>query len=276
MENDKTHIDIKTHDLDQREKASTSINKAALSSEVDLVLEVPKVAQPAAPGPGQGARRSLNHFRQLTVSRATPPFWPYQLRSGTRSTQCSSTTSTLRVLPNEYNYFVGETSLSQPALAKVNRQLRAEVLPMWYSMKSFKFYIRPWFHHYTRLHGPWYVSGCDPSQVDKAWLRFLTRFLALENGADGRDYLSYVNSLEVELWQPDRELLAHRGFGFRGDENTVSLQFGHVDGEMYRTYRRVGRDNTDWSRRDEVRAELDSGGEFLKDQQQQAGFAGED
>lgn len=80
-------------------------------------------------------------------------------------------------------------SLSQPALARVNRQLRREVLPMWYGSKTFAIIIQPRRH----------------SEVDQFWQRFLDRFGAHTAGADGSHYLSSIKRINVVLWNPALE-----------------------------------------------------------------------
>ncbi|KAK7702639.1 hypothetical protein SLS64_009602 [Diaporthe eres] len=81
---------------------------------------------------------------------------------------------------------VGDFDLCQPALAKVNRQLRGEVLHMWYREKSFGICIHPKWH----------------SEVEKVWQDFVGRFKAHTAGADGSHHLSRVRRLQVELWHP--------------------------------------------------------------------------
>lgn len=150
---------------------------------------------------------------------------------------------------------IGEFSLRQPALAKVNRQLRHEILPMFYYQKGFGVRI------YGKTH----------SEADQAWQSFLERFDALKTGIDGISYLSYIQRIEVELWHP--------AFGpsdpkpRRYNENDqftlalshgIYLQFGPSVTDDYkqrprglpvmvRHGRRVGDDNTDWVDRDLVR-----------------------
>lgn len=86
----------------------------------------------------------------------------------------------------DLNHPVGEFDLCQPALAKVNRQLRGEVLHMWYREKSFGICIRPKRH----------------SEVEQVWQDFVGRFKAHAAGADGSHHLSRVRRLQVELWHP--------------------------------------------------------------------------
>ncbi|KAK2609421.1 hypothetical protein N8I77_002918 [Diaporthe amygdali] len=81
---------------------------------------------------------------------------------------------------------VADFSLRQPALAQVNHQLRREVLPMWYSGRSFGIRIYP---------------RCL-SQTDQVWHDFKTRFEAHTDGEDGSNFLSFIKCLEVELWHP--------------------------------------------------------------------------
>lgn len=77
----------------------------------------------------------------------------------------------------------------QPALAKVNRQLRGEVLPMWYSNMSFAICIEPTRH----------------SEIDQVWQRFLDRFRAHTAGADGSHHLFFIKRIRVQLWHPALE-----------------------------------------------------------------------
>ncbi|KAL1866904.1 hypothetical protein Daus18300_006607 [Diaporthe australafricana] len=79
----------------------------------------------------------------------------------------------------------GEFSLRQPALAKANRQLRHEILPIFYH-RSFGIRIYPKTH----------------SEVDKVWKGFLDSFAAMTVRLDGVSILSRIQSLEVELWHP--------------------------------------------------------------------------
>ncbi|KAL2277571.1 hypothetical protein FJTKL_15323 [Diaporthe vaccinii] len=81
---------------------------------------------------------------------------------------------------------VGDFNLCQPALAKVNRQLRGEVLRMWYREKSFGICIDPKWH----------------SDVERVWQDFVGRFKAHTAGADGSHHLSGIRRLQVELWHP--------------------------------------------------------------------------
>lgn len=133
---------------------------------------------------------------------------------------------------------VADFSLRQPALAQVNHQLRREVLPMWYSERSFGIRIYPRFL----------------SQIDQVWHDFKTRFEAHTDGEDGSNFLSFIKCLEVELWHPivkdDRcpiPLLNCNG---------IYLKFGHTDRLSYSGHR-VGDASTDWNDRDAVRALLE-------------------
>lgn len=79
----------------------------------------------------------------------------------------------------------GRFCLNEPALAKVNRQLRNEMLPMFYYHKrSFAMRIYPNCHS------------------DETWNRFLDRFAALTVCRDGPSFLSYTQSLQVDLCHP--------------------------------------------------------------------------
>lgn len=152
--------------------------------------------------------------------------------------------------------------LSQPALARVNRQLRSEVLPMWYGAKTFSITIQPRRH----------------SEVDQVWQRFLDRFRAHTAGADGSHYLSSIQRINVVLWNPALEpgfdpadsflwrevehQLAYRQFRrtgvFRPElSNRVSLEFGprfrwELDG-------RSKGNGVDWADRVAVSAALKAG-----------------
>lgn len=150
---------------------------------------------------------------------------------------------------------IGEFSLRQPALAKVNRQLRHEILPMFYFQKGFGVRI------YGKTH----------SEVDQAWQSFLDRFAALKAGIDGISYLSYIQRIEVELWHPAFELSEPKPRRYNENDqftfalsHGVYLQFGRSVTDDYnqrprglpamvRHGRRVGNDNTDWADRDLVR-----------------------
>lgn len=61
--------------------------------------------------------------------------------------------------------------------------------------------------------------------------------------------------MEVKIWHPDRNAPAL--WSFPRDESIFSLHFGPLGRRINRNYRRVGDDITDWSRRDEVRGELE-------------------
>lgn len=98
--------------------------------------------------------------------------------------------------------FSGEFWLCPPALAKVNQQLRNEILPMWYSKKNFSIRIYPMTH----------------SEADQVWQVFLDRFNALRtagtatttDASPSTSYLSRIQRLEVELWHPAVDLPLHR------------------------------------------------------------------
>lgn len=106
--------------------------------------------------------------------------------------------------------------LSQPALAKVNRQLRSEVLPMWYRDKTFGIRIQPRRH----------------SEIDQVWQRFLDRFKAHTAGADGSHYLSSIKRINVVLCNPALEP------GFNPADSRL---WGELEQDpSYRYYRRTG------------------------------------
>ncbi|KAL1865516.1 hypothetical protein Daus18300_007161 [Diaporthe australafricana] len=162
-------------------------------------------------------------------------------------------------IPQNTDRAIGEFSLCQPALAQVNRQLRHEILPMWYSEKSFG----------TRIY-PKMLS--EAAQV---WQGFLDRFNAHTTGADGSSYLSRIQRLEVELWHPAFDpdpLRRARRTSFFNDfyhipdpsdsfplkmSNGVYLQFGPINRPVgMAQHPRVGDDDSDWSDYAAVRALL--------------------
>ena len=148
---------------------------------------------------------------------------------------------------------VGEFSPCQPALAKANRQLRHEVLPIFYSSKSFGMRI------YPKTHG----------EVDEVWNKFLGSFGALITGLDGASHLSHVQNLEVELWHPAPNVPRPGGlrtvtqslpdhdnqpdFFPLTMSNGVYLHFGARRRLLEQT---VGGEDTDWTDRDAVTAVL--------------------
>lgn len=145
---------------------------------------------------------------------------------------------------------VGQYSLRQPALAKVNRQLRSEILPIFFHKKSFGIRIYPKKH----------------SEVDEVWNSFLNRFAALAAGFDGVSCLSRIRRLEVELWHPAfNSPLRRRPRSYQDDHGTppdefplrmcdgVYLQFG---ADPRSPCKRVGSEDQDWTNRDSVKAVL--------------------
>ncbi|KAG6355373.1 hypothetical protein INS49_003335 [Diaporthe citri] len=150
---------------------------------------------------------------------------------------------------------VGEYSLSQqPALARANRQLRHEVLPMFiYKKKSFGIRIHP------KTHG----------EAEEVWNKFLNHFGALTTGINGISHLSLVENLEVELWHPafhvpsrpwtepltrtQHKLQEHNEQFSLALSNGVYLQFGSRPGRLTQL---LGGDSTDWTDRDVVTALL--------------------
>lgn len=158
---------------------------------------------------------------------------------------------------------VGESTLRQPALAKVNRQLRSEVLPIWYKERFFGICVYPKRH----------------SEADQVWQDFIDRFKAHTDGADGSHYLSRVKRLQVELWHPafdpgflpDPNIMPgwiptpefHRIYHQTGLFpfemcNGVYLRFGDVNWSKGHRVR-VGNEDPDWTDRGAVRAMLEAG-----------------
>ncbi|KAI3400378.1 hypothetical protein diail_3395 [Diaporthe ilicicola] len=132
-----------------------------------------------------------------------------------------------------------QVSLCQPPLAKVNRQLRREILPLWFSKKRFLVRICP--------------DGFP--DADRAWKTFLARFNALIGGVDGSFYLSLVNRLEFELTAP--AIMTPTMADADPQATGVRLQFGPLQRQITKTWVMVGRPtSTDWGNRDEVRDSL--------------------
>lgn len=149
----------------------------------------------------------------------------------------------------DVNHPVGEFNLCQPALAKVNRMFRREVLHMWYNKKSFGICL------YPRRH----------SEVDQVWRNFVDRFKAHTAGADGSHHLSRIQRLQVELWHPaygpdfDRyRIYRERGVFPLNMCNGVYIQFGALAGQFgahAKPFRlRIDHSKTDWTDRRAVRA----------------------
>lgn len=149
---------------------------------------------------------------------------------------------------------VGQYSLRQPALARANRQLRREILPIFFHKMSFGIRIYPKMH----------------SEVDEVWNGFLDRFAALAVGFDGVSCLSRIQSLEVELWHPAfRPPLRRRPRPYQNrlvhdhDKPTgefplhmcdgIYLQFGALPRSPCE---RFGGEDEDWTNRDSVKAVL--------------------
>lgn len=150
---------------------------------------------------------------------------------------------------------VAEYSPSQlPALARANRQLRHEVLPMFVHMKrSFGIRIHPKTH----------------DEAEEVWNKFLDHFGALTTGINGISLLSLVDNLKVELWHPAFNVPSHPWIGpltrnqrvlqnYNGQYpltlcNGIYLQFGSRPDQLTQ---RFGGDNTDWTDRDVVTALL--------------------
>lgn len=162
------------------------------------------------------------------------------------------------------NHAVGESTLRQPALAKVNRQLRSEVLPIWYKERFFGICVYPKRH----------------SEADQVWQDFVDRFKAHTDGADGSHYLSRIKRLQVELWHPafnpsfvlDRNTMPgwiptrdyHRLYQQTGLFpfemcNGVYLRFGDLNWTKGDHQVRVGNKETNWADRGAVRALLEAG-----------------
>ncbi|KAL2289303.1 hypothetical protein FJTKL_02309 [Diaporthe vaccinii] len=150
---------------------------------------------------------------------------------------------------------VGDYSLSQqPALARVNRQLRHEVLSMFiHKKKSFGIRIHPKTH----------------DEAEEVWNKFLDHFGALTTSINRVSHLSLVENLEVELWNPVFRVPSRPRIGpltwtqHKRQErieqcpltvcNGVYLQFGPRPGRLTQ---RFGGEDTDWTDRDVVTALL--------------------
>lgn len=161
-------------------------------------------------------------------------------------------------IPRMNNYGprpVGEYSLSQqPTLAKVNRQLRHEVLPVFiYRKRNFGIRIHPKTH----------------DEAQEVWNKFLDHFGALTTGINGISHFSLMQNLEVELWHPafptpsppsigPLTWIQHK-FQEHNEQfpltlsNGVYLQFGS---RHLLFTQRFGDKNTDWTDRDVVTALL--------------------
>lgn len=145
-------------------------------------------------------------------------------------------------LAQDLDHPVGEFNLCQPALARVNRQLRSEVLPMWYgARRSFGICIHPRWH----------------SEADQAWQGFVDRFQAHAAGADGSHHLSCIRRLQVELWHPafGPGLLRKTSRFFFDRRNGVYIHFGPL-ATSFPDRAGVRVDITDWTDRHTVRARI--------------------
>jgi hypothetical protein len=147
---------------------------------------------------------------------------------------------------------VGAYSFSQqPALAQANRQLRNEVLPIFFDMKKvFGF----------RIHlGP-------HKEAHVKWDKFLDHFGALVTGLNGISHITRVQKLKVELWHPGSAVLPRVMLGplmgnlhnLRRNYNSrfplhkpdvIYLEFGSPRGMHVE---RFGGANTDWADRAKV------------------------
>lgn len=157
----------------------------------------------------------------------------------------------IKYCPDRYYYPdmdycpVSELTLRQPALASVNRQLRCEVLAMWYTGKTFAS-----------------VRICPkvPPGADQAWLDLLDRFTSRTAGEHVSHYPSPIQSIVVDLRHPGLDPVG-RGRRLLQQTGAVSLSVSHdashrsgVQDVPY--LHRVGDENTDWADRDAVRSVL--------------------
>lgn len=162
---------------------------------------------------------------------------------------------------------VGESTLRQPALAKVNRQLCSEVLPIWYKERFFGICVYPKRH----------------SEADQVWQDFVDRFKAHTDGADGSHYLSRIKRIQLELWHPALDPgflpdpdtipgLIHTETSHRTYLQTGLLSYDMCNGVYIRlgdvnwpgskwslAGHRVGDKDTNWADRTAVRALLEAG-----------------
>lgn len=150
---------------------------------------------------------------------------------------------------SNYRRPLGDFSLIQPALARVNRQLRSDILPMFYYHKgSFGMRILP----------------KDHADVNEVWYSWVDRFQILKIRPDGGDpFLPHIQSLEVELWHPANKYPSDQtdadGNAPPEPYDGIYLQFGGSPRPDCNVRLASGIDGMDWNDRFSVRVALLTG-----------------